>query len=172
MYNPHKTVSATDKGINVCFVDNRKHMYITYEQNPFSKIQIEGTAQYQEFEKHVFNPVQKKMYNQLVYGFSVYTEEQIERLPSKYKKHIIVRYTKAQAIINKLKQNIVNASVNQFFMKLFPKSTTAKKIVQTNGFNPHYLCKFTFKELGITNVMIAEYLMKHNLLPKNFFQLK
>lgn len=172
MYNPHKTISATNKGINVCFLDNKKHMYITYEESPFSKIQIEGTAQYQEFEKNVFNPVQKRMYNQLVYGFTVYTEEEIERLPARFKKHIKVRYTKAQLVINKLKQKIVNAAVDKFLIKVFPKSDTAQAIAYTNGYDPNYLCKFTFKELGLSNVTVAEYLIKHSLLPKNFFKLK
>jgi len=172
MYNPHKAVSATEKGINVYFLDNKKHMHVVYESNPFSKIQIEGTVKYQEFEKQVFNPVQKKMYNQLVYGFSVFTEEEVEKLHPKIKKSIRIRYTKAQRVINKLKQKIVNASVNEFFTKLFPKSSTAKRIACTNGYQPNYLCKFTFKELGMTNVMIAEYLIRHSLLPKNFFQLK
>lgn len=172
MYNPHKTISATNKGINVCFLDNKKHMYITYEENPFSKIQIEGTAQYQEFEKHVFNPVQKRMYNQLVYGFSCFSEEEMEKLHPRIKKHIKIRYTKAQVIINKLKQRIVNNSVNQLLIKFFSKSTLAKEIVAINEYNPNYLSKFTFKDLGITNTMIAELLLKHGLLPKNFFQLK
>lgn len=172
MYNPHKTVSATSKGINICFLDNQKHAFKTYEESPFSKIQIEGTAQYQEFEKQVFNPVQKRLYNQLVYGFAIYTEDEIAKLHPRIKKHIRIRYTKAQIVINKLKQKIVNTSVNQLLIKFFPKSTTTKKLVNMNGYHPDYLCKFTFKELGISSATIAEYLVKHSLLPKNFFQLK
>jgi hypothetical protein len=172
MYNPHKTISATDKGINICYLDNKKHMFKTYENAHLSKIQIEGTAQYQEFEKQVFNPVQKKMYNQLVYGFSVFTEEEMQKLHPRIKKHIKIRYTKTQVIINQLKQKIVNNSVNQLFIKVFPKSPVTKKLVHINGYHPDYLCKLTFKELGISSIMIAEYLVKYSLLPKNFFQLK
>ena len=172
MYNPHKTITVTDKGINVCFLDNKKHMFIPYEENPFSKIQIEGTARYQEFEKNVFSSTQKKLYNQLVYGFSCFSDEEVEKLHPRIKKHIRIRYTKAQIIINTMKQKIVNSSVNSLFLKFFPKSFLAKEIVKVNGYNPHYLSKFTFKDLGMTNTMIAELLLKNGLLPKNFFQLK
>lgn len=172
MYNPHKTISATSKGINVCFLDNQKHRYLTYEENPFSKIQIEGTAQYQEFEKNPFSPTQKKLYNQLVYGYSCFSDEEVKKLHPRIKKHIRIRYTKAQILINKLKQKIVNNSVNQLLIKFFSKSTLVKEMVKINEYNPQYYSKFTFKDLGITNVMIAELLLKHGLLPKNFFQLK
>jgi hypothetical protein len=50
MYNPHKTINATEKGINICFLDkhNEKRTHIMYDKTLFSKQQIYGNAKYQK----------------------------------------------------------------------------------------------------------------------------
>jgi len=172
MYNPHKTISAGQNGINICFVDNYKHTFKKYESTiDLSKIQIEGTAKYQEFEKNVFNPVQEKLYAQVVYGFAAYEAEAIEQMSPKTKKFIKVRYTKAQHLINKWKQEITNSYVDSFLTKLFPKSKLIGYFSSIKGFDKDYLCTFSFKEVGLSKVKIAELLMKNNLLPNYFFKI-
>ena len=48
MYNPHKTISAGQNGINICFVDNHKHTFKKYESTiDLSKIQTKDV----DFEK-------------------------------------------------------------------------------------------------------------------------
>jgi len=173
MYNPHKTISAGEYGIKICFTDNYKHTFKKYESTiDLSKIQIEGNARYQEFEKNVFNPVQEKLYAQVVYGFAAYDQKAIETMSPKTKRFIKVRYTKAQQLINRCKQEILNKSVNLFFVSLFPKSKFAREIASTEGFDKDYLCTFSLKELGLSKIKIAEHLIENYLLPKHFFKIK
>ena len=174
MYNPHKTISATEKGINISFLDKnvKKRTYVMYEPSPFSKIELQNVAKYQKIHQDNFNIHQNKLYQQLVYGLSCYEDEILDKMPIEKKYFIKTRFVKAQNIINQLKQNIVNSSVNNMLLKFFPKSKIAKELANTNGYNEHYWCKFTFKELNLTKIVIAEHLIKHGLLPKNFFQLK
>lgn len=173
MYNPHKTISAGEHGINICFTDNYKHSFKKYQRTiDLSKIQIEGNAQYQKFEKSVFNPVQEKLYSQVVYGFAAYEEKAVERMSSKTKEFIKFRYAKAQQLINKWKQELSNKYVDGFLLSMFPKSKLVKDITSVEGFDKQYLCTFTFKEVGLTKIDIAKGLIENYLLPQHFFKIK
>ena len=172
MYNSHKTISAGQNGITIYFVDNNKHAFKKYESTiDLSKIQIEGTAKYQEFEKNVFNPVQEKLYAQVVYGFDAYETQAIKEMSPKTKRFIKVRYTKAQQLINRWKQEITNSYIDSFLTKLFPKSKLVEHFSSIKGFDKDYLSTFSFKEVGLCKIKIAELIMKNNLLPQYFFKI-
>ena len=175
MYNPHKTINATEKGINICFLDkhNEKRTHIMYDKTLFSKQQIYGNAKYQKIvHNNDFNLYQNKLYQELVYGLSTFDEKSISEMSPEKKYFIKTRQIKAQNAINALKQMIVNSSINSLLLNLFPKSKLVKTLATVNEYNQNYWCKLTFKELNLSKITIAKHLIKHDLLPVNFFQLK
>jgi hypothetical protein len=135
------------------------------------KIQINGTVFYQEFEKNVFNPVQDKMYLELIYGLNAYPPEKIERIPEPVKQKIVIRHKEVQRLINKWKHEIVNDSVDKLLLFLFPKSKIAKEFAKIKGCDESMLCKASLKDVNLDKITIAKKLIQNNLLPKNFFKL-
>ena len=171
MYNPNKTISANAKGIIVCFRDCNKHKYMPYQSKYVKSIQTMGTSKTYELEKPVFNRVQQQLYGEVIYGLSVFSQEQIQKLPVGRKARILIINKRAQHFLNRLKQEIIDDQVSQFFSKLFPKSSIAMQMSQTKGYDRGYKSKLTFKELGLTQEMIAKKLIEAGFLPSNFFQL-
>lgn len=162
-----KTVSANSKGIVICYGDNKKHMFSPYRNSYVKKIQLDGSANYQR----TFNPTQEKLYSKIMYGFSYYEDRHIAKMSNLEKKNIKTNYTIAHKLLNRWKQEIINELVDGFLLKLFPKSTTAKKMVSVKGYDDDFECTISFKDLGISETAIANKLVEFNLLPKNFFNL-
>jgi hypothetical protein len=106
-----------------------------------------------------------------VYGFTAYDTQAIEKMSPKTKRFIKVRYTKAQQLINRWKQEITNSYIDSFLTKLFPKSKLVEHFSSIKGFDKDYLSTFSFKEVGLSKIKIAELLMKNNLLPNYFFKI-
>lgn len=167
--NPEKVISANPNGILVSYNDSSKTSFVKYEV--VNKIQVSGTAKYQNMMKH-FTPLQKELYQKVVYGFKAYTPQQIAEMSEKTKIDITIVYTKAKRILTKWKQEIIFSHVNTILATLFPKSKMVKQMIETNGYveeeKENYI---SFKQLGITSDKIAEKLIEFGLLPKNFFQI-
>lgn len=167
-----KTISANSNGIVILYQNVKKHQYISYDF--VKKIQEQGTIRYQTIEEPIqFSSKQKKLFNQVVNGFKAYTREDTVKMSTRMKTNIMVAYTKAQRLLNKWKQEIIYNEVDSFLLTLFPNSLLVKKMNETIGTLNKINKKddISFKDLGITNKAIANKLIKHNLLPQNFFQL-
>jgi len=65
----------------------------------------------------------------------------------------------------------VNTKIDSFLLKLFPKSAIIKHMVKIKGSDDSLKDKHSFKELGISKIMIANKLIEVRLLPKEFFKL-
>ena len=163
-----KTVSTTSTGIVVSFTDVNKHKFIPYENTQVKNLQINGTKKYQSLEKR-FTKKQQAAYARLVYGLDAFSEKEIAGMSLKTKMKIATNHNKVQKFLNKLKQEVVNSTANNFLNALFPKSEFVKSITKTNDYDEKFHCTLTFKELGITKFKIAEHLVKINLLPIDFF---
>ena len=170
--NPHKTVCATSRGIIMSFRDSYKHKFVTYDQqSPLYTLQVYGRVKYQEVEKPVFNKVQQQLYAEIVYGLNYFSEEEKTRMSAKKRFGIMHAYKKAQKILNYWKQQLVNKRADNIMQKLFPHSPITKVFIETQGCNSTEVDTHTFKELGITQPMIAERLIAAKLLPADFFKL-
>lgn len=169
--NPNKTVTANSKGIVISFSDESKPRYISYRPATVERIQLHGTVRYQVLDKPAFNRIQQKLYTEAIYGLNSYDKQQLAALTSKEVSKIFSLHKKVQHFLNKWKQEIVEKRVNAFLLAMFPKSKVAKDICATNGYNRAYVDRHSFKELGLTQEMIASKLIEAGFLPKNFFQL-
>lgn len=144
-------------------------MFIKYEH--VQKIQLEGTKKYQSIETFYLNPLQKDLFEKLVYGFSAYSKLELDHMSKSKKMRIKIDYTKAQRILNRWKQEIVNESIDLLFLRMFPKSKTVKQIVSEKGYDDNLECTISFKDLGISKKQVVNKLIEFGLLPENFFNL-
>lgn len=170
--NVEKTVSANSKGIIVSFGDVNKHKFVGYENPQVKAIQLHGNAKYQEFERPVFNSTQQRIYSETLYGLNVYSIKQVAKMPKEKKDEISARYARVQCVLNNWKQDVVNKSVDDFLVSLFPHSTLVKRMSSVKRYTYDHHESYTFKELGLTQEKIAEKLLQFNLLPSNFFNLR
>lgn len=169
--NQNKTISCNSNGMVISYGDVNKHQYVGY--SPYvSKIQLEGTTKYQKVDV-VLNPKQELMYQTLIYGFDIFTKEELSKMPERRKVNIKIGYTKAQRILQKWKQDMIFESLDSLLLSLFPKSSVVKSLVKTKG-NSVDVPKedyITFKEVGISDRQIINKLIENNILPQNFYQL-
>lgn len=171
-YNPHKTVCANSNGIITSFRDTNKHKYIAYERSLLTKVQQYGPEKrYQPITEPHLNKVQQSLYAQHVYGLNYFTPEQLATMPEKQKFKIMHAYKKVQRALNIWKQEIAGKRADAFIKFLFPKSKIAEAFLAVQGTDPELHDTHTFKDLGITQIMIAERLVQLRLLPENFFEL-
>jgi ribosomal protein S19 len=170
--NLNKTASASKNGVVICYTDVQKHHFLYYENIQVDKhVPLKGVSKYQQLEFQSFNTTQQKIYNEVVYGLSSFTEKELSEMSKTKKRKIAEKFEKAQRLLNYWKQEIINETVDNFLTKLFPKSTITKTFVDTKGVDIHVKNKSSFKDLKITRVMIASKLIEFNILPLNFFDL-
>lgn len=168
MYNPNKTISVNSKGLVITFTDKNKHQFVKFERK---NVLRNMPVKYQEIEEPVFNSRQQKIYSEAMYGLSVYSEEEIRRLPKPVVIKIIARCNTVQTLLNRWKQEITNEKVDGLLTKLFPKSPIVKQFTAVKGFDDTIKNNMSLKELGLTPKIIAEKLLSLKLLPQNFFNL-
>lgn len=171
-----KTASCNSRGIVISYGDRNKHQFVNYDfkNNHVQKIQISGKTNYQ-FKKPIkdFTPLQEELYSKVVYGFNAFTSKELSTMSSSKRFHVKLMYNKAHKLLNRWKQEIINEKINNFFLKLFPKSPVVKQLTSVNGYDDSLdVSCITFKDLGVSKSQIAEKLIEHNILPNNFFQLK
>jgi len=171
MYNPHKTVSANSRGIIVSFRDINKHKFMAYDNQYVNDLQLKGRSRYQQIEPPVFNFKQQQIYSEAVYGLNIFTKEDLQKMPATKKSAILNHFNKVQRFLNAWKQEIVSIKVDSFLLKLFPRSSVIKHMVEIKGSDDTLKDKHSFKELGISKKMIASKLIEAKLLPKEFFKL-
>lgn len=172
MINREKTVNASANGIIVSYTDAKKHMFVNYDRPKYvKKIQIEGTAKYQTIENDKFTAAQKELFMSTVYGFRYFTKDEIQAMSNTKKFKIKIAYTKANRILNRWKQEIINEGLDGLLLSLFPKSPVIKKFVAVKGYDDNVISTISFKELGVTKKQIANKLIEYGVLPVNFYQL-
>lgn len=172
-HNPHKTVSANSRGIITSFRDSNKHKYIAYESTALTDLQLYGPQKPQRMQHSGrLNKVQQKLYAEHLYGLNYFTAEELAEMPNKKRFQIMHAYKKVQRVLNLWKQEIAGRRADAFLKYLCPNSPVTKVFLATQGTDPELLDTHTFKELGISQQMIAEKLVDAGLLPVNFFLLR
>ena len=165
--NQNKTVSANSKGIVICFRDVNKHRFIPYESQYVKQIQLYGTSKYQHIEAVVFNSTQRRIYDEALYGFAIYSTEEV-RCFTPTKKHFIQKnYHRVQRFLARWKEDIMNQRIDNFLLKLFHRSDVIKEFVKVTS--SEY--QFSNPGLQLSDDVIARKLVEFKLLPSNFFNL-
>ena len=170
--NLDKTASASKSGVLVCYRDTQKHQWIPYEDIQVDRhIPLRGVSKYQQVEFKSFNLTQQKLYNEVVYGLDSYPEKEILEMSKTRKRKIVQTFERTQRLLNHWKQEIINETIDEFFVKWFPKSRAAIAFASVKGVDSNVKNKSSFKELKISKPMIASKLIEFNILPLNFFEL-
>jgi hypothetical protein len=168
MYNPNKTISVNSKGLVITFTDKNKHQFVKFEKR--NDIRIIPTK-CQEIEQPTFNNRQQKMYSEALYGLTMYSEQEIKKIPRPVLLKIVARSKAVQTLINRWKQEISNSSLDDLLIKIFPKSPIIKQFTSVKGYDDTIKNNMSFKDLGLNQKTIAIKLVEVGLLPKNFFNL-
>ena len=126
-----------------------------------------------KYEKDEFNNIQNKMYKEVLFGLSNFSESEIKSIPFKEQNRINKTHRHAQSILNIWKQELCSGIVNSLFKNLFPKSSITKDLTEeyANHIDPTFKNFINFKDLGVSKKQIVNKLILHNVLPKNFFEL-
>lgn len=170
-YNPNKTITANSNGIVISYGDESKLRYIAYKSKEVVDIQHFGKAKYQQLDKPVLNRTQRKLYAEVLYGIKSYEQTELMALSHKDVMRITSVHRRVQHFLNRWKQEIMDARVNNLLSKLFPNSSMAKTICSIKGYNRAYTVKYSFRDLGLSQEAIASKLVEMGFLPKNFFEL-
>ena len=91
-HNTSKTASANLNGIVISFQENNKHKFIPYENQYVKRIQLHGSAKYQQFEPPVFNLAQQRIYSEAVYGLNIFSKQELEKMPASKKSAIATHF--------------------------------------------------------------------------------
>lgn len=171
--NPSKTISANSKGIVITFGDVNKHQFVYYNNrnNTIKEGQLAQKAKYQNVEHVQFNKIQKRLFNQALYGLKCIPNEVLMEMRTEAIRNIHKNHLKAKEVLNNYKQEVSNNQLNSLLSKLLPKSPIVKQLLTVNDIDSSMTCTLSFRDLNITSKMIAEKLIQFNVLPENFFKL-
>lgn len=164
---------------NLIYQNDKAYEPVLIYQNEslpgIEKIQLYGKnlngVTYQDYEPLKFNYTQYRMYYSLLNGLKFYKPEIVAKFSQAKKDHITRKHKKTQQVINRWKNQIVNAYSNHIFKSIFWNSDIAKEMVALTEQDDTALNTMTFRELGLQKHQIAQKLIEHKLLPDNFFLL-
>lgn len=129
---------------------------------------------YVEYEQDEFNQYQNFLYKRAIFGLSVYSPEELEKMHWDKKKRIQKVHARAQNVLNIWKQQLTNAWAMEVLSKMFHHSQLVKDLVESfgNQVDPNYISPLEFKSLGVSKKNIVEKLIAEKILPTNFYELK
>ena len=133
-----------------------------FKGKKYAELKTNGMTEYQLF-----------LYNRVLFGLSVYSEQELKVMRWDKRKRIMKVHKRAQSVLNIWKQEITNKWSTAFFVKIFPTQEFTNYFVNTvNDTDPEYVNNLTFKELGIPKKAIIAKLINEGVLPPNFYELK
>lgn len=147
------------------------------KEGKYESIQEFGRAYFKRNDKQVYeidpyNSRQNFLYKRALYGLSIYTPEEIKVMSYKKRERIEKVHKRTQHELNMFKQNRLIELTNSIF-SMFNKSTLCKELISTySAPDPKFLCKVSFKELGISKDDIVNRLIDKKILYHNFHSLK
>lgn len=136
--------------------------------------QLEGsTFNGKKYTSYELGYYQNFLYKRAMYGLKMYTDKEVSAMSAVNKSKIINLQKKTQRVLNIYKQEVVNKISNNIFTRLFPNSPITKALVGELTFtDTEFINTIDFKSLGITKELIINKLIKENILPHNFYELK
>jgi len=137
---------------------------------------INGHSRKINFSNTNFNVYQKFLYNRAMYGLAVFSKEELEQMHREKKKRVKKVHIRTKVTLNIWKQEIANGIFQKFFRPQFvnSKSRIGNEFIDLyqNEVDPKIETQLSFASLGITKDQIISKLIKENILPKNFHELK
>jgi len=136
--------------------------------------QVTITKNFKTHERESYTEQQNILYNRALFGLSVYTEEELKKMPRSKRNRILAVHKKAQVSINALKQEIVIGLSDRLFNTIFPGSYLTKQLLEhpeCRSTEETYICKMSFKKLRITKSILIHRLVRQGILPRDFYQL-
>ena len=126
---------------------------------------------------------QYQIYKTAMLGLKAYSKQELYRMSIIAKKRIVEFYKKAQIILNRWKQELVNEMFEQLcsldcfnfeynpFQKVFDETVIGIKKFghQTED---TVECTLTFQQLKISREQIIQKLIEERILPNNFYKLQ
>lgn len=125
-----------------------------------------------QYEFDGYSQYQNYLYKRALYGLNALTQSEIAAMCGKKKQRVISVYKKAQAILNKFKQEVTIAKSNFIFQTLFPKSPITEFLLSETETDGKVINDLTFKDLNITKEQIISIFIAEGVLPKNFLSLE
>lgn len=128
----------------------------------------------QNYEKDAFNAYQNFLYKRAMFGLSVYSQEELQKMNKEKKKRIQKVHNRCQQVLNLWKQQLCNAYTNKLFESFFPSRPEAKLFFVTHkdSVDPEFTNTLSFKDMGIKKEHIVQKLIYEGVLPRDFYKLK
>ena len=133
-----------------------------------------GLKQHVVYEKDEFNTYQNFLYKRVLFGLTVYSEEELSKMHWDKKKRVQKVHSRAQQVLNLWKQELTNKWTSDFLNILFHHSQFAKDYAEKFACetDPDYISNLEFKSLGVSKKQIVDKLIQEKVLPNNFYELK
>ncbi len=127
-----------------------------------------------QYERDEFNNHQNFLYKRALFGLTVYTPEELDKMHRDKKKRITKVSKHAQYVLNLWKQEIVIGMTNLFFLNMFPDSPLTRELVTNYTLckDPDMVNTINFRDLGVRKKNIVDKLIMEGVLPRDFYQLK
>lgn len=121
-----------------------------------------------------FNAYQNFLYGRALFGLSVYSPDELNKMSWQKKREIVRLQKHTQRVLNDWKQEILSAQMSSLIYRLFSRSKLANELKENFASisDPNYICKLEFRDLGLTKSDIVVKLIREGILPKDFTKLK
>lgn len=129
------------------------------------------------------NDYQHKVYRTALLGLKAFTKEELFKMTAEMKEKIVLFYEKAQKVLNRWKQQVMNELFEQLcsidcgnfaynpFKKVFDDTVIGVKKFG-KAVDDTFECTLTFAQLKITREQIIQKLIEEEILPENFYQIQ
>jgi len=126
---------------------------------------------------------QHQLYKTAVLGLKAFSKKELYRMSIATKKRIVEFYKKAQVVLNRWKQQLVNEMFEQLcsidciqfdynpFQKVFDETVIGLKKFG-HQIDDTVECTLTFAQLKISREQIIQKLIDERILPSNFYQIQ
>lgn len=129
------------------------------------------------------NEYQHQLYKTAVLGLKAFTKKELYRMSIATKKKIVEFYKKAQVVLNRWKQQLVNEMFEQLcsidcikfdynpFQKVFDETVIGIRRFG-HQIDDTVECTLTFAQLKISREQVIQKLIDEKVLPTNFYKLQ
>jgi len=173
----NKTIRCRAERIEIFYDDKDQRVRVDYEESGLEDLQLYGNklngVSYQSHTSILFNEIQNTMYRKIVYGIEAFNKTELVSMSKADLIKVQKDYAKAQVVLNKYKNQVMNQFLDKFFQKHFWNSPIAREM-EAFSQDPeaiHEENTLSFKDLGINKHQIAGKLIEHGFLPVDFFYL-
>lgn len=116
---------------------------------------------------------QQELYNRLIHGLKIYSDEELFTMNSAKKNKILKRHRDAKSYINLWKQQVVNQKNNTIMTTFFGENPAPeiKFLLSEDFICKKFINTMSLRDLGITKVDVIEKFTALGMLPKEFAEL-